>query len=81
MRGSDVGEDAEISEQDAYEIGVEAYVYLYPLVLLDTTRRHDRSSPLLRKRRISNREGPASKFISAIWRVPKKMSSERCRDK
>src|SRR5271155_160646 len=28
-----------ISEQDAYEIGVEAFVYLYPLVLMDATRR------------------------------------------
>jgi hypothetical protein len=28
-----------ISEQDAYEIDVEAYTYLYPLVLMDTTRR------------------------------------------
>ena len=28
-----------ISEQDAYDIGVDAYIYLFPLVLMDTTRR------------------------------------------
>ena len=28
-----------ISEQDAYEIGVEAYVYGYPLITMEMTRR------------------------------------------
>ena len=28
-----------VTGQDAYEIRVEAYVYLYPLVLMDATRR------------------------------------------
>jgi hypothetical protein len=28
-----------VNEQDAYEIGIEAYTYFYPLVLMDATRR------------------------------------------
>jgi len=39
-------QDARISAEEAYEIGVEAYVYFYPLVSMDVTRRITTNAPL-----------------------------------
>jgi len=37
--GENVASARPISEQDAYKIGVEAYIYLYPLITMDVTRK------------------------------------------
>jgi hypothetical protein len=36
---------AKLSAQDAYEIGVEAYIYFYPLVTMEVTRQQTSTSP------------------------------------
>ena len=50
MRGRDIFSDlsyaqASVSAQEAYEIGVEAYIYFYPLVTMDVTREQINHTP------------------------------------
>ncbi len=44
-----------ISAQDAYEIGMEAYVYFYPLVTMDVTRQQTNSMPGLAENSLAHR--------------------------
>ena len=47
-----------ISEQEAYEIGIEAYIYLHPLITMDVTRRVMTNLPAGKK----EGAGPANMF-------------------
>ena len=49
-----------VTEQEAHEIGIEAYTYLYPLVLMDATRRQAVSA---QAGKVAGR-GPMNRFTS-----------------
>src|SRR5579871_6416337 len=51
---------AALTEQEAYEIGVEAYIFAYPLVLMDVTRRVSTNYDIGTKQGM----GPANVFVN-----------------
>jgi len=56
--GAEVQAADEVSEQEAYEIGVEAYVYFHPLITMDVTRQVMTNLPAGQKTGV----GPMNEF-------------------